>query len=114
MSAQVRELVAHPEASRFVKRAAQMDLNSWGGSEDVAIGFMLSRLQAQVTYIGVHTRKAANLGCYKHKGLYFQPSNGSVVVHFVKKPFGMTYLWDVLHGGTPLYPRVCKRAAGVS
>ena len=113
MSAQVRDLMTHPEATRFVERASRMDLNQWGGSEDVAIGFLLSRLQSNITYVKINTRKAANLGCYKNKGLYFWPTNASVVVHFVKKPLGMSYLWDVLHGRKPHDPRACKRAAGI-
>eukprot|EP00966_Prymnesium_polylepis_P248094 5736981-Prymnesium_polylepis.3 len=109
----VRALSAQPGASRFIDRAARMDLNSWHGSEDVAVGFLLSRIQQQVSYVGIHTRKAANLGCYKHSGLYFPPKNNSVVVHFVKKPYGMNDVWGVLHGHRAHDPRECKRAAGV-
>ena len=62
----------------------------------------------------VPLRRAANLGCIKNSGLYAHPRNESVVIHYVKKPLGMQYLWGVLHEGRQHEPRTCKRTAGVA
>ena len=102
----------------------------WGGAERVGVvdvmsggedGMKLAHAFACLTCMPPHhadvsmgLRRGSNLGCYKNSGLYFNPRNDSVVIHYVKKPLGMMYLWEVLHDGLPHNPRTCKRVAGVS
>ena len=40
----LRRFAYDEQIGQFVARAGQIDLNLWGGSEDVAMGFALSRL----------------------------------------------------------------------
>jgi len=112
----VRKFVRNRGLERYVARARRIDLNLWGGSEDVAVGFAMSRLRpaASLTYVSLPLRRAPNLGCFKNDGMYSNPRNDSVVIHYVKKPQGMVYLWGVLHDGRQHEPRICRRTAGVS
>ena len=43
-SALVRRFAAEQPVAEFAVRASKIDLNQWGGAEDVAIGFALSRM----------------------------------------------------------------------
>ena len=77
---------------------------------------MLSRLQADdgqpLQYVNVPIRRARNLGCVKHNGLYNRPSNESLSVHFVKSARGQRYVWEVMHG-VAHDPKRWQRMAGV-
>ena len=108
----VRELAQHAGVAAFVQRARALDLTEWDNGEDVALGFWLSRLSVNITYVSVG-RAFPNLGCLKNQGLYRHPTNGSRGLHFVKKPQGMAYLWETLAGRRPHNRKRCNRMAGV-
>ena len=99
-----------------------MAVYSWGRGEDVALGFWLAQAQLRsqntprplnVTYVNINTR-SKNLGCFRDKGDYRQPTASSIVVHFVKQATGHDYLWRVLHDGMVHDAFQCAVQAGVS
>lgn len=63
--------------------------------------------------VTVKAGRAANLGCFKSNSLYSAPRNDSVVVHFLKKPEGMQYVWETLRSSKSHNPARCKRMSGV-
>ena len=113
----VRRLVESPEVQSFVSRAdAQLDLRKWDKAEDIAFGFLLSRLQADqgldIHFVNV-LKQARNLGCLKNGGLYVNPTNESIAVHFVKKPLGHHYLWELLRNRQTHDVSRCREMAGI-
>ena len=113
----VRRLAESPEVQSFVSRAdAQIDLRKWDKAEDIAFGFLLSRLQADqgldIHFVSVLGR-ARNLGCRKNGGLYVNPTNESIAVHFVKKPLGHHYLWDLFRFRQTHNVKRCMQMAGI-
>jgi len=77
----------------------------------VALGYWLSEAQlagelGRVSYVKINDR-AANMACMSVSGLYRVPRNDSVVVHFLKKPGGMDYVWGLLHSGIAHHPDNC-------
>ena len=114
----VSELAQFSAVSTFCDRAeALLDLGVWDKAEDTTLGFWLSNLPLQeaITFTHAEARKAHNLGCYKTQHLYRPPANGSVLIHFVKKPLGFQYIWRTLGGaGRPHDAAACAEMAGVA
>jgi len=125
----VRFIAISPEVREFVdiatraideKKAKGISLSSRGGggpklwrqNEDIALGYWLHHGQQQhhfnITYVKINNR-AANMACVATMGMYQRPRDDSVVVHFLKRPAGMDYLWGVLHDGVPHNDDNCTR-----
>ena len=62
-----------------------------------------------VTYAFVNTL-TPNLDCELSNGMYKQPSNASVLMHNVKNPAWLHYVWRVVAEGAPLDKARCKHA----
>ena len=56
----------------------------------------------------------SNIGCRSHGGVYRLPRNNSIVIHYLKKPEGMAYVWDVLSQRLPNDRVRCKRTVGIN
>ena len=57
---------------------------------------MLTRRELSVTYAAVNER-ATNLGCFRNAGLYRNPQPGAIVIHRIKGPAGLGYVWRECH-----------------
>ena len=129
LSAALAHLLAtSAEAAAFVERASERETSGAGTErgtegEDVILGWIASRLQGNVTYVGLDTEGRArliNLACARkyvcmppnNCGLYQTPNRSQLAVHWVKQPEGQAYLWRVFHDGDPHEPAACQRAAG--
>ena len=88
--------------------------------EDVALGYVLSRSDLDVEYVGSNGRNSPyqmhNLRCSMGSaGLYRPPSDKSMVIHHVTDPAAMRYLWRVFVDGARHEPPTCEQAmAGIS
>lgn len=106
----VLDFVGRAERAIASRKAAGFSMTSyaradkgprvWRQNEDIALGFWLSRAelagQFNVTWVRVNDR-AINMACISTKGMYQRPRDDSVIVHFLKKPAGVRYVWGLLH-----------------
>ena len=53
--------------------------------------------------------RAINMACISTVGMYQRPRNDSVVVHFLKRPAGVRYVWGLLHDGVGHDATNCTR-----
>ena len=105
-------MATEPAVGEFVARSS----TEHHTDEDVAMGFWISRfhlggLSPPVQYVEVN-RRLANLGCYRHSGLYVAPRNRSVGAHFVKSAGGMHYVWSILADGMRHNATRCRLMTG--
>ena len=124
-----RAVAESASVQAFVRRATELiDLSDWDRTEDVALGFWLSQLLAEqptlwtvppplpsIVFVRSTATQAHNLGCQKSDPLYRHPRMGSAAIHYVKKPSGMEYLYNLreLGGREPFVGKACTRATGV-
>ncbi|KAL3911843.1 MAG: hypothetical protein SGPRY_008543 [Prymnesium sp.] len=92
-------------------KKGQIGPRVWRQNEDVALGFWLSRAERRglfnVTWVRINDR-AINMACISTKGMYQRPRNDTISIHFLKKPGGAQYLWD-LYNGVPHSAENCTR-----
>lgn len=84
--------------------------------DDVLLGYWLAAplqpsasARPNVTYAFVNTL-TPNLDCDLSNGMYKQPSNASVLLHNVKNPAWLPYVWRVVAEGATHDKARCKRA----
>ena len=117
-SAVVQHLAASDDFADFARVSAMKNRNAQ--DEDVALGYVLSRSDLDVEYVGSNGRNSPyqmhNLRCSMGSaGLYRPPSDKSMVIHHVTDPAAMRYLWRVFVDGAKHEPPTCEQAmAGVS
>ena len=64
-----------------------------------------------IDYVRTRSNGVVNMDCFKRRGMYQVPSGDtSVVVHHLKRPEGMRYLWRLLHGGAAHDADACLTA----
>ena len=63
----------------------------------------------QVEHKYADNDRAINMACISTVGMYQRPRNDSVVVHFLKRPGGLEFLWGQLHDGIAHSPENCTR-----
>ena len=122
-SAEVRAFVERASGAVEARKAAgwPMSLKGkdgkrgprvWRQNEDIALGFWLSRAELagkfNVTHVKINDR-APNMACISTKGMYQRPRDDTVVVHFLKRPAGVRYVWGVLHDRVPHDADNCTR-----
>ena len=120
-SPEVRGFVARAERAVAARKAAgwgmslkrgQRGPRVWRQNEDVALGFWLSRAERKgkfnVTWVRINDR-AMNMGCISTKGMYQRPRNDTISVHFLKRPGGLEYIWQLLHDKVPHSAQKCVR-----
>ena len=61
-----------------------------------------------MTWVRVNDR-AINMACVSTKGMYQRPRDDTVIVHFLKKPAGVRYVWGLLHDRLPHTTENCTR-----
>ena len=61
-----------------------------------------------MSWVRVNDR-AINMACVSTKGMYQRPRDDTVIVHFLKKPAGVRYVWGLLHDRLPHTTENCTR-----
>ena len=56
--------------------------------------------------------RAINMACISTVGMYQRPRNDSVVVHFLKRPAGVRYVWGLLVDHEKPNVTKCHRMTG--
>ena len=112
----LQALAAAPELPAFVARAHELRRQfsaKHDAAEDVALGWWLAKVRpaAGVDYVRVPDHSVYNMDCFKPRGgFYSLPDDDAIVVHHLKRPSGMGYLWRLLHDRAPHEPNACLTA----
>jgi len=111
-SSVVSKLASSAEATEFAVRAGPSAVD-----EDAALGFVLNKLHetrvVNLTYASMRIASASNFACHGGNGLYRPPQNSSVVVHYLKKPSWMHYVWSVVNGSRGYSEAECRHVTGI-
>ena len=65
-----------------------------------------------VQYVQTPPNSVFNIHCFRSTGMYQVPGDAAWVVHHLKRPQGMGYLWRRLHDRAPHDANACLTVRG--
>lgn len=106
----LRDVVTDKSIRRWVADARSDEDVQWQKNEDASWGYMIASVSNRTTYVSM-VRWNHNFKCRPGKpgGLYRSATPTSIVVHDVKRPDCVPYVWSLMRG-RPFRSDECRRA----